>query len=141
MNLYFCKICGNAYPRSGKCPRCGYEMSLLKANIGEKPSKMHNKKTECDGFLFDSAAEAHRYQDLKLMEKAGSITHLELQPSFNITINNKHVCDYFADFRYFDVDMGEDVVEDVKGFRTKEFILKKKLVKAIYNIDVKEVKA
>ena len=111
-------------------------------------------KTTIDGITFDSKREAKRYTELKLLEKTGMITHLELQPEYQITINGAKICKYRADFRYFTVredakdiyrnTKGEwivptktgqkegQIVEDTKGFKTPIYRLKKKLVEACY---------
>ena len=60
-------------------------------------------KTTVDGITFDSKKEAKRYTELKLLEKSGMITHLELQPTYQITVNGVDICKYKADFRYFTV--------------------------------------
>lgn len=102
-------------------------------------SKYNNKKTEIDGFLFDSKREANRYVELKLLERAGEIENLELQPKYSVDINGKHICNYFADFRYFDSYNKSIVIEDAKGMRTDVYKIKKKLVEAIYSITIVEV--
>jgi len=111
-------------------------------------------KTTIDGITFASKREAKRYSELKILEKAGYITHLELQPEYQITINGAKICRYIADFRYFTVrqkgktllknskgelttatmtgDKEGQVVEDSKGFKTPIYRLKKKLVEACY---------
>lgn len=96
-------------------------------------SKYKNKKTELDGITFDSKREAERYAELKLLEKAGEISHLELQPE--VILQDKFVykgktvraIKYKADFAYFDKVSGKAVIEDVKGMETETFKLKKKL--------------
>ena len=93
-------------------------------------------KTEVDGVVFDSKKEAWRYQQLKLMEKAGAIKNLKLQPVFPIEIRGVKICKYKADFDY--EQSGERIVEDVKGFKTPVYRLKKKLTEAIYEIRIKE---
>ena len=65
-------------------------------------SKFKAVKTEVNGILFDSKKEAKRYSQLKLLEKAGEITQLELQPVFQCIVKEKKICSYRADFRYFD---------------------------------------
>ena len=125
-------------------------------------SKYKAVKTTIDGITFDSKREAKRYSELKVLEKAGMITHLELQPEYQITINGAKICKYKADFRYFTVraesnersynSKGEwqtptmtgqkegQIVEDVKGFKTPIYRLKKKLVEACYpGTQIKEV--
>lgn len=89
---------------------------------------------EVDGIKFRSKKEARRYKELKLLESAGEIASLELQRPFQLQapfIDNhgerqaaiKYVCDFF----YIDKKTGRLVVEDVKGFKTQEYKLKKKL--------------
>jgi hypothetical protein len=100
--------------------------------------KYGNKKTEVDGFKFDSKAEAARWSVLKLLLKAGLIFELQRQVTYQIAVNGVKVCKYVADFVY--VENGQQVVEDVKGFRTAEYRLKKKLMLAVHQIDIQEVK-
>jgi hypothetical protein len=102
-------------------------------------SKFRNKRTEVDGITFASKAEARRYQELKILQKGGSISSLELQPRFKLEVNGELICVYVADFRYKDHKDGSGVVEDVKGFVTPEFRLKKKLMKAIHGIEIQEI--
>lgn len=102
-------------------------------------SKYGNQKTEIDGFVFDSKREAIRYQELKLLERAGEIENLELQPKYSVDINGKHICNYFADFRYFDKHYKKTITEDAKGMKTDVYKIKKKLVEAIYSIKIVEV--
>lgn len=102
------------------------------------PNKYGNRKTEVDGFTFDSKREAQRYSELKFLEKAGVIQSLTLQPKFEISVNGQHICNYFADFEY--IEDGRLIREDVKGVRTDVYKLKKKLISAIYGIEIKEVR-
>tara|TARA_R110000824_G_scaffold36098_1_gene112426 strand:- start:2528 stop:2836 length:309 start_codon:yes stop_codon:yes gene_type:complete len=87
-------------------------------------------KTEVDGITFDSRKEAARYKELILLEKSGVISHLELQPQYDCVVDGKKICSYRADFRYFDEK--SCVIEDVKGYKTPVYKLKKKLVEALY---------
>ena len=96
-------------------------------------------RTMVDGIYFDSKREANRYSELKMMEKAGIINSLKLQPEFKCMVNGKKVCTYKADFEYLMVDdigpqgqIGYYIVEDVKGFKTPVYRLKKKLVEALF---------
>ena len=100
-------------------------------------SKYGAIKTEVDGFIFASKHEAHRYSELKLAERNGDISDLELQPKFPLIVNGKKVATYIADFRY--TERGEVVVEDAKGFRTAIYRLKKKMVEAQYGVKIIEV--
>ena len=67
-----------------------------------------------DGIVFDSKKESIRYAELKLLERAGLIECLELQPSWDVYINGQKLCKYTADFCYFDKKLGS-IVEDVKS--------------------------
>ncbi len=104
-------------------------------------NKFGAKKTEVDGIVFDSKKEAGRYVELKLLERAGEIRNLELQPSFECVVNDQKICKYNADFAYFEGD--KRIVEDVKGYRGgaafKVYRLKVKLVKALFNVEVVEI--
>ena len=95
-------------------------------------SKYNARKTKVDGITFDSMKEARRYKELKLQEKVGAISHLQLQPKFRLLDGFKHSgetirpINYFADFSYIDAE-GNEVVEDVKGKKTDVYNIKKKL--------------
>lgn len=100
-------------------------------------SKYNAVKTEIDGRVFASRAEARRYSELSLLEKVGEISNLECQPVYQIFMNKKHICNYIADFRY--TERGAVIVEDVKGVKTPVYKLKKKLVEAQFGITITEV--
>lgn len=102
-------------------------------------SKYNAIKTEVDGYIFASRKESNYYLELTLREKAGEISDLELQPKYPCVVNGKLVCNYVADFRYYDIKNKYTVIVDVKGFKTPVYRLKKKLVEAIYNIVITEV--
>ena len=91
-----------------------------------------------DGTVFASKKEATRYGELKLLEKQGEITNLKLQPKFLCVVNGKKICKYFADFQYENRD-GSVIIEDVKGFPTRVYRLKKKLVEALHDFKITEV--
>jgi hypothetical protein len=99
-------------------------------------TKYGNQKTEYDGHKFDSKKEARRYQDLKIMEQAGAISNLKLQVRFPLTIGGILICTYVSDFTY--KEGSRECVEDTKGFKTPEYKLKKKLMKAIHGIEIIE---
>jgi hypothetical protein len=108
--------------------------------------KYHNKKVEIDGIKFDSKKEANRYCELKLMQYAMSISHLELQKEFVLIpaqyVNGKCVeraCKYKADFYYYDELTNKWCCEDTKGFRTKEYIIKRKLMLYVHGIQIIEI--
>lgn len=113
---------------------------LVKKAFGgtKKRSKYNNVKTTIDGHTFDSRREAARYQELKLMEKAGAIGGLTLQHKISIDYNGVHICNYFADFYYYDTAKQEEVYEDVKGRKTDVYRLKKKMVWAFHKIKILE---
>jgi len=102
-------------------------------------NKYRAVKTEVDGIVFDSKREAARYMELMLLQRAGEISHLELQPVYECVVNGKKICTYRADFRYF-TKLG-NIVEDVKGVKTPIYRLKKKLVEALYaGVTIQEIK-
>lgn len=93
-------------------------------------------RTEVDGIVFHSKKEAARYQDLKLLERAGAIKDLRLQVPYLFELNDVRICRYFADFVY--KENGREVVEDAKGKATKEYAIKKKLMRAFFAIEILE---
>lgn len=99
--------------------------------------KYRNKKTQVDGRTFDSKLEATRWVQLKKMEEAGLIFDLKCQVPFTLEVAGCLICKYVADFVYINGD-GSRVVEDAKGVRTREYQIKRKLMMAIYRIDIKE---
>lgn len=101
-----------------------------------KPSKYRAVKTYVDDIQFDSAKEARRYSELKLLENCKVIHSLELQPEFPVVIEGKKICKYKADFSYYEDD--RRVIEDVKGFKTPVYRIKKKLVEALYDVEILE---
>ena len=116
-------------------------MSKSWLNGLENPSKYHNRKTIVHGIQFDSGKEANRYQELLWMQQVGQIGDLELQPRYDLVVNGHKLGFYRGDFRYKDVSTGLLVLEDVKSeaTRTAVYMLKKKLVKALYGIEIREV--
>lgn len=109
-------------------------------------TKYNNKKITVDGQIFDSKKEASRYKELRLLEKAGAIHDLRMQVKFTLIPAQRdeatgkvieRECSYKADFVY--EEDGKTVVEDVKGFRTKEYIIKRKLMLWRYGIRIMEV--
>lgn len=104
---------------------------------GIKPparTKYRSRKTVVDGITFDSKKEADYYIELKLRQRAGEIASFELQPAFILqegfrTKNGKKEREirYKADFRVVYPDGREEIV-DTKGYRTKEYLLKRKML-------------
>ncbi len=109
-------------------------------------NKYFARKTTVDGIEFDSDAEARRYRELCLLERAGEITDLEmqvpyeLQPRFKAGRRVIRPITYIADFRYTDTRTGEQVVEDVKGVETEVFRIKAKMMLYVHGITVRKVK-
>ena len=106
--------------------------------------KYNAVRTWNGGHWFASKREARRYSELLLLESAGEITDIELQPAYRLmspTPDGSLVSTtvYVADFRYVDIPSGETVVEDVKGVRTQVYKLKKRWVETQYGITIKEV--
>lgn len=121
-------------------------------------AKYNNKKVTIDGITFDSHKEARRYGYLSLLEKAGEITNLARQVEYELipvqkqtieytdkkgktrhkTVVLERAVKYIADFVYYDKN-GQMVVEDAKGVRTKEYVIKRKLMLYMYGIKVSEV--
>lgn len=107
-------------------------------------NKYHAKKTSFRGETFDSKREVERYAQLLLLQRAGKIANLTRQEAF-VLIPSQYIggkcverpCVYKADFVY--QQNGEKVVEDAKGVRTPEYIIKRKLMLYIHGIRVKEV--
>lgn len=109
-------------------------------NITKRISKFGAHKVALDGITFDSAREARRYTELKLLERAGEISDLEMQKQYELVPRQgkeRPVC-YIADFVYVGRD-GKTVVEDTKGYRTREYIIKRKLMRWIHGIEIVEV--
>lgn len=107
-------------------------------------SKYHSRKITVDGKVFDSKKEYLRFCDLSLLERAGEITDLQRQVKFELIpsqrIDGKVVerpCTYVADFVY--KQAGEKIVEDTKGFRTTDYIIKRKLMLWVHGIRIREV--
>lgn len=113
-----------------------------------RKSKYGAKKTECPyGHMHDSAKEATRCAMLHLMLRGKEIKDLELQKSYPLIpaaryakpMKDEQAARYVADFVYFDKKLGVTVIEDCKGMRTKEYILKRKLMKQLYCQDGKTI--
>lgn len=103
--------------------------------------KYRNVPTELDGLKFSSKKEASRYATLKLLEKAGEIRGLKVQPRFPFVIGGKTICTYVGDFQYLERD-GAVVVEDVKSPATRKnpvYRIKAKLFQALVGFPIREV--
>lgn len=114
-----------------------------------KPPKYGNRKITVGGETFDSQREYDRYCQLRLMEKAGMIKELRRQVKYVLIPAQKkdgkvaeRECAYYADFVYLEkVGLGEwkTVVEDAKGMKTEVYKIKKKLMRYVHGLEIKEV--
>lgn len=118
--------------------------------------KYRSEKVKIDGIVFESKKEAQRYCELKVLQRAGKISNLELQKPFELIPTQREPSTmtktgkeklgrvieqsvkYVADFVYTD-ENGQTVVEDTKGFKTKDYIIKRKLMLHVYGIKIKEI--
>jgi len=108
-------------------------------------SKYKAKKTIIDGITFASKSEAKRYEKLKELQSQGQIQNLSIQPRFmlqegfvNIDTGKKErAIEYVADFQYDEGD--RTIVEDLKGFKTTEYKLKRKLFIKRYQSEYKHI--
>jgi hypothetical protein len=130
--------------------------------MGGAMNKYKNRKTRTsDGILHDSTLEAQRWCELKLLERAGKIKDLKRQVEYELIpaqyesydrwgkngrrlqdglrLVERSVC-YVADFVYVDTETGEVIVEDAKGVKTKDYIIKRKLMLQVHKIRIKEMK-
>ena len=118
--------------------------------------KYGNKKAQYKGAVYDSRKEARRAAELSLLEKAGKITDLQEQVKFVLIPTQREPdtvgvrggikkgkviekeCAYYADFVYKD-ENGNTVVEDTKGVKTTEYIIKRKLMLYVHGIKIREI--
>lgn len=120
-------------------------------------SKYGAKKTIVDGIQFDSKKEAQRFRELQLLERAGQISNLQRQVKFVLIPAQREPdqigsrggvkkgkllereCIYIADFVYHIPECSKPIVEDTKGFRTKEYVIKRKLMLFVHGIKIIEI--
>lgn len=128
-----------------------------------KRSKYSNRKITRDGITFDSLKEYKRFRELRLLEQAGEVTDLKRQVEFELIpaqfeevptgecykrgerkgepkmkrVCVEQSCKYIADFTY--TENGNQVVEDTKGFRTADYIIKRKLMLHVHGIKINEI--
>jgi hypothetical protein len=120
-------------------------------------NKYFNRKTVINGIVYDSKKEGRRHNELLILQKEGLITDLKTQVPFILIpcqrepsiigkrggVKKGKVLErevkYIADFVYFDKDTNEIVVEDTKGFKTKDYIIKRKLMLYIHGIKIREL--
>ena len=124
-------------------------------------NKYGNKKITYQGEEFDSKRECYRYIDLKFLEDCGAISNLRRQVKYELIPTQREkstkvykkgrkkgppiegkiiekAVTYIADFVYTDTATGKEVVEDAKGMRTKDYVIKRKLMLYIHGIKIQE---
>lgn len=122
----------------------------------KEPNKYHSEKVTVDGETFDSRKEARRWQELRLLQKAGQISELRRQVKFVLIPTQRgpeeigpkggrkpgklleKECSYIADHVFLDQE-GKVHVEDTKGVRTEAYRIKKKLMLFVHGIIIEEV--
>ena len=116
-----------------------------------RKNKYNARKVKVDGIVFASQKEADRWRELKLLERAGKITELRRQVPFLLIPTQREFCSeidkkgkvlerkcsYYADFVY--MQNGKQIVEDAKGKRTDEYVIKRKLMLFLQGIRIREV--
>lgn len=121
-------------------------MYNFRSNQFGKYNVSHPSERTRDGILFASKAEMRRYQELRLLEKAGKIKDLicqpkfELVPAFTLLKKQYHAMYYYGDFQYYDCEKKKKIVEDVKGVETDVFKMKEKLMAYRHHIEIHKVK-
>lgn len=105
-------------------------------------TKYGNKVTMVDGERFDSQREAARWRELQLLARAGLVRDLRRQVPYDLDVRGHHIARYVADFVYLEANVErtewKQVVEDSKGFPTPAYVLKRKLMRAIHGIEIRE---
>ena len=97
-------------------------------------NKYNASTSESDGVKFDSKAEARRYAELQILLKSGKIKNLvthpafEILPAFEYMGQKVRAMNYSADFMYYDNELGRTIIEDVKGYPTREFKTRWKMI-------------
>ncbi len=107
-------------------------------SITPRPSKYGATRTTVEGITFDSAKEAGRFTRLRMLERAGLIKDLRRQVPYDLNPGGTHSLVYQADFVYFDLTIGATIVEDAKGYQTREYRKKKKLMAKVHGIKIFE---
>lgn len=123
----------------------------------KRKNKYNASEIEYDGIVFDSTKEVLRYKELRFLYSEGIISNLKRQVKYLLIPAQREPstvgprggikpgrlleaeCSYIADFVYTVNETGETVVEDTKGFKTKDYIIKRKLMLFVYGIQIKEI--
>ena len=118
---------------------------FLQDNVDKKKNNNRFKVSPVEertlgGIVFASKKEMKRYAELQLLQRAGEVQDLELQPAFRVSINDEHYCTYTADFAY--TEKGQRVIEELKSTGTAKdaaYKLRKKAAELFYGIKVKVI--
>lgn len=118
---------------------------FLQDNVDKKKNNNRFKVSPVEertlgSIVFASKKEMKRYAELRLLERAGEVQDLELQPEFRVSINDQHYCTYTADFAY--TEKGERVIEELKSTGTAKdaaYRLRKKAAELFYGIKVRVI--
>ena len=119
----------------------GQNGSKQSVPITSRVTKYGNRPPMVDGFRFDSIAEAKRYKELKLMELAGEIRDLVLQPKFIFEYRGVRIGSYKGDFKYLLIHSPVPIVEDCKSepTKTQAYRLRKRMMLAFHGIELREI--
>lgn len=129
---------------------CISNLLEMGTQLSDKPQRRKgcrlNKYGACRTGRYASGAEAQRAAALRAKESAGLISDLREQVPYMLVKGRRNAAGvmersvrYIADFVYTDNATGETVVEDVKGVRTKEYVIKRKLMLAVHGITIREI--
>ena len=117
-----------------------YQDNIDKKNKKNRFNVSPVEERTLGGIVFASKKEMKRYAELRLLERAGEVQDLELQPEFRVSINDQHYCTYTADFAY--TENGQRVIEELKSTGTAKdasYRLRKKAAELFYGIKVKVI--
>lgn len=95
-----------------------------------------------DGIVFDSAKEARRYAELKILQRAGKIADLTPQVALDVNIDGKHYCRFTVDFSYREPASADFIYEEVKSSGTAKdsaYRLRRKAAELFHGIQIREV--
>lgn len=117
-----------------------YQDNIDKKNKKNRFNVSPVEERTLGGVVFASKKEMKRYAELQLLQRAGEVQDLELQPEFRVSINDQHFCTYTADFAY--TEKGQRVIEELKSTGTAKdaaYRLRKKAAELFYGIKVKVI--
>jgi hypothetical protein len=119
----------------------GFANGRTERRFPMRRSKFNSRPLACrQGVIHQSTLEARRCDELHLMQTGGLIKDLRAHPQVRFRLDGHHICDYLADFCYFDNERNAEVVEDTKGIITDVCRMKLKLMAAVHGVDVELVR-